>query len=130
MFENPKARNFPTNIPKILDLNSFSENWRWVPQFDIKIEKHSLKRAKPYMRLGFDLDESLSRDSLLHNIVKKVSAGLRAIIRVRNHFPRETLIMIHKALIQPCFDYCSSFWGSLGVCQSERLQKLKNRPYT
>ena len=40
MFENPKrgrqAKNFTTNVPKILDLKSsseqrFSENWRWVP---------------------------------------------------------------------------------------------------
>ena len=40
MFENPrrgrKARNFTTNVPKILDLKSsseqiFSENCRWVP---------------------------------------------------------------------------------------------------
>ena len=42
MFENPKrgrqARDFTTNVPKILDLKSsseqiFSENWRWVPLF-------------------------------------------------------------------------------------------------
>ena len=40
MFENPRrgrtARNFTTNVPKILDLKSsseqiFSEIWRWVP---------------------------------------------------------------------------------------------------
>ena len=39
MFENPRrgmqARNFTTNVPKILDLKSsdqlFSENWSWVP---------------------------------------------------------------------------------------------------
>ena len=40
MFENPRrgrqAKNFTTNVPKILDLKSsseqkFSENWRWVP---------------------------------------------------------------------------------------------------
>ena len=40
MFENPRrgrqARNFTTNVPKILDLKSsseqiFSENWCWVP---------------------------------------------------------------------------------------------------
>ena len=35
--------------------------------------------------------------------------------------------MIYKALIQPNFDYCSSVWGRIGVCQSERLQKLQNR---
>ena len=42
MFKNPRrggqARNFTTNVPKILDLKSsseqiFSENWRWVPLF-------------------------------------------------------------------------------------------------
>ena len=40
MFENPRrgrqAKNFTTNVPKILDLKSsseqiFSENGRWVP---------------------------------------------------------------------------------------------------
>ena len=40
MFKNPRrgrqARNFTTNVPKILDLKSsseqiFSKNWRWVP---------------------------------------------------------------------------------------------------
>ena len=40
MFEKPRrakqARDFTTNVPKILDLKSsseqmFSENWRWVP---------------------------------------------------------------------------------------------------
>ena len=34
-----------------------------------KIDEHSLERAKHYMHLGVDLDESLSRDSHLHNIV-------------------------------------------------------------
>ena len=43
MFENPRrgrqARNFTTNVPKILDLKSsceqiYSENCRWVPLFN------------------------------------------------------------------------------------------------
>ena len=45
MFENPRrgrqARNFTTNVPKILDLKSsseqiFSENCRWVPLINVK----------------------------------------------------------------------------------------------
>ena len=45
MFENPRrgrqARNFTTNVPKILDLRSssqeiFSDNWRWVPLIWLK----------------------------------------------------------------------------------------------
>ena len=57
----------------------------------------------------------------------KASAGLGAIKRARNLIPREILIMICNAPIQPHFDYCSSVWGSISVCQSERLQKLQNR---
>ena len=46
MFENPRRgrqeRNFTTNVPKILDLKSsseqmFSENWRWAALFASKI---------------------------------------------------------------------------------------------
>ena len=96
-------------------------------QFNVKIDEHFLERAKTYKYLGIDLDENLSWDSHIDNIVKKVSAGLGAIRRVRSLVPRETLIMIYKALVQPYFDYCSSVWGSIGVCQSERLQKLQNR---
>ena len=45
MLENPRrgrqARNFITNVPKILDLESsseqiFSEDWRWVPLFFVQ----------------------------------------------------------------------------------------------
>ena len=68
MFENPRrcrqARNFTTNVPKILDLNSsseqiFSENCRWVPlllcSFNIQSlylsassgsDKHNVNEAK------------------------------------------------------------------------------------
>ena len=60
MFENPrrgrKARNFTTNVPKIINLKSsseqiFSENWRWVPltflmRFQFKvIEAHLPQEA-------------------------------------------------------------------------------------
>ena len=53
MFENPRrgrqARNFKTNVPKILDLKSsseqiFSENWRWVPLF------RSFSKSKAFPR--------------------------------------------------------------------------------
>ena len=48
MFENPRrgrqARNFITNVSKILDLKSsseqiFSENWRWVPLYNYPYTK-------------------------------------------------------------------------------------------
>jgi len=40
-------------------------------QFDVKINEHYLERAKTYKYLGIDLDESLSWDSHIDNVVKK-----------------------------------------------------------
>ena len=55
MFENARrgrqARNFTTNVPKILDLTSsseqiFSKNWRWVPLInDFQKQEKRLKIA-------------------------------------------------------------------------------------
>ena len=43
-----------------------------------------------YKYLGIDLDKNLSGDSHINDIVKKISAGLGTIRRVRNLVPRET----------------------------------------
>ena len=80
-----------------------------------------------YKYLGVELDETLTWHSHIDSIIKKVSGGLRALKRARILVPHETLIMMYKALVQPYFDYCSSIWGGIGKCQSERLQKLQNR---
>ena len=53
-------------------------------QFDVKINEHYLGRTKTYKYLGIDSEESLSWDSHIDSVVKKVSAGLGAIKRVRN----------------------------------------------
>ena len=54
MFKNPRrgkqARNFTTNVPKILDLKSsseqiFSESIRWVPLIDVELIVYNLITA-------------------------------------------------------------------------------------
>ena len=95
--------------------------------FHIKVDDRTLERVKTYKYLGVELDETLTWHSHIDSIIKKVSGGLRALKRARILVPHETLIMMYKALVQPYFDYCSSIWGGIGKCQSERLQKLQNR---
>ena len=65
MFENPRrgrqARNFTTNVPKILDLKSsseqiFSENCRWVPlNEDVRAQKDALE--------NLNTQENIKKDS-------------------------------------------------------------------
>ena len=53
-------------------------------QFDVKIDEHCLERAKTYKYLGIGLDESLSWDSHVDNIVKKASVGFGASLGISN----------------------------------------------
>ena len=65
MFENPRrgkqARNFTTNVPKILDLKSsseqiFSKNYRWVPlNEDVRAQKDALENQ--------NTQENIKKDS-------------------------------------------------------------------
>ena len=69
MFENPRrgrqASNFTTNVPKILDLKSsseqiFSENCRWVPLTEIAV----LMYERDPIGYGFGFGTKTIRDSV------------------------------------------------------------------
>ena len=47
--------------------------------------------------------------------------------RLKSLLPQSTLVMIYNSLAQPCFDYCSIVWDSLGKGLGQRLQRLQNR---
>ena len=84
MFENPgrgmQARNFATNVPKILDLKSFSEqifyeNWRWVPLHDLCDEQriYWIKDAIAEAKFNaFKIDLSFSKWLISHKIHRKL----------------------------------------------------------
>ena len=60
-------------------------------------------------------------------LTKHIASGISAMKRVRHLFPPATLHLIHQALIQPHFDYCSTVWGTCGVTSQDKLQELQNR---
>ena len=81
MFENPRRgrqeRNFTTNVPKILDFKSsseqkFSKNWLWVPLI-IKPYQTVIKRKK-VRRLVFSFPLLRYNDAWLHVVVIAVAA--------------------------------------------------------
>ena len=99
MFENPRrgrqARNFTTNVPKILDLKSsseqiFSENCRWVPlRTDMSVRKSCLLTVQdcgerlhqigwvPQVFSCVRLYALASGRSLYYTIVNKISVNFQ-----------------------------------------------------
>ena len=73
MFENPRrgkqARNFTTNVPKILDLESsseqiFSKNWSWVPLSESRTESYKLDWIEQQLDLRLHLPPNYTKWSL------------------------------------------------------------------
>ena len=93
----------------------------------MNVNGQSLSRVSSHRYLGIEVDKTLNWQPQTDTMVKKVSAGLGALKKVRDYAPHQALIRMYEALILPYFDYCSEVWGCLGKCLSSRLQKLQNR---
>ena len=88
MFENARrgrqARNFTTNVSKILDLKSsfeqiFSENWRWVPLLNDVPDRNRNKQDGP-------VDLWFLRRKFIFSLQCRRILGRRNLVRVRNCF--------------------------------------------
>ena len=93
----------------------------------IVVSSNLIEHVEKFKCLGITLDQTLSWEQHIEEITLKVSRDLGALKRIRPNVPQPTLITIYNTIILPYFDYCSTVWGSRGICQSEKLQKLQNR---
>ena len=91
----------------------------------VNIGQYSVKQVQHSRVLGVEIDENLSWNKHVENLVKKVTSGIGAMRRIRDFIDGETLSSIYNALVRPHFDYCSEVWDTLGVGLSNRLQKLQ-----
>jgi len=73
------------------------------------------------------VDETLSWEAHISEVVGKVANVLAAVRRLRPICPQSTLVTIYKSLILPHLDYCSSVCGCIGKGLSQKLEKLQNR---
>ena len=73
------------------------------------------------------IDETLNWHCHVDLITKNVNSGLCVLKRLRDLVDVETLLAVHKTLIQPHFDYCSQVWGCLGTTLQNKLQRSQNR---
>ena len=73
------------------------------------------------------MDETLSWEAHISEVVIKVAKVLAALRRLRPICPQSTLVTIHKSLSLPHLNYCSAVWGCIGNGFSQKLEKLQNR---
>ena len=93
----------------------------------ICLDGHLIERVNSYKCLGVQVDETLSWEAHISDVVSKVAKVLAVLRRLRPICPQSTLVTIYKSLILPNLDYCSAVWGCIGNGLSQKLEKLQNR---
>ena len=94
----------------------------------ICLDGHLIERVNSYKSLlGVQVDETLSWEAHISEVVGKVAKVLAALRRLRPVCPQSTLVTIYKSLVLPHLDYCSAVWGCIGNGLSQKLEKLQNR---
>ena len=94
---------------------------------NLSVNGITLQQVKNAKCFGVTFDENLTWESHLTNVIRKVSAGIGTLRRIKKIVPREHLISVYKSIIEPYFDYCCLVWDAIGTSLAERLQKLQNR---
>ena len=99
-----------------------------VENFNVECDDHTIQSVKSVKYLGLDLDQSLSGDTIVNNIVKKTGSRLKFLYRQGHFLKFETRKLLGHALIQPFFDYSASSWhSSLTRALKRKLQVAQNK---
>ena len=93
----------------------------------ISLDGYSNERQNTYKCLGVQVDERLSWEADISEVVSKVAKVLAALRRLRPICPQSTLVTIYKSLILPHLNYCGAVWGCIGNGLNQKLEKLQNR---
>ena len=73
------------------------------------------------------IDEHLSWNDQIQNVVTKVSKGIGMLRRIGQFVPKSTLLRIYNAIVLSHFDYCGLVWDKCCEYLTGKLQKLQNR---
>ena len=76
--------------------------------------------------LGVTVDRHLNYQEHIDTICRKCAGILTALSHARHVIPRSVLPSITQALVTSVIRYCLSVYGSCGVIQINRLQKMLN----
>ena len=83
-----------------------------------------IRPAKNIKVLGVLLDQTLSWEPHISSIVRRTSAILTSLFKIRHHLSPEILTTLVQAHVFPHLQYCSSVWGGATNSRLDRLQRI------
>ena len=104
-----------------------SQALKKTENFHLSIADGSLIKPSPTVKLlGVTMDECLTWDAHITQIVRRCNALLISLSKFRHHFDQETIKLLIESHVFPHILYCISVWGGTTQNQLIRIQKLIN----
>ena len=99
-----------------------------VNNFQVQCNNFPIKSVEKVNYLGLTLENTLSGNSIVTNIIKKSSSRLKFLYRYKDILNENSRKILCSALIQCHFDYCCSSWYS-GTSKTlkNKLQIMQNK---
>ena len=93
----------------------------------VSISGDEIEYGPTYKYLGVWLDEKLDFNVFASELYNKMLSKYHMLKKVSHKLNRQTLSLLHKSLIMPSVDYCSSVLFNFNESQLQKLQKVQNR---
>jgi hypothetical protein len=121
-----KSNNIVINADKscCMLIQSRCKNVNDVMQISIDGDMIRNVESMPY--LGLEIEENLTWDIYINKLCKKLSYKVSKLARLSKSTPRDILIKIYNATIQPCLDYALSVWGCTSQLNLSKVQRIQN----
>ena len=99
-----------------------------VESFEVRCEEKIIKQVNSVNYLGVQIDDNMSGNSIVGEIIKKANTRLKFLYRYKNMLNFECRKILCTALIQCYFDYsCSSWFPSINKGLKDKLQVTQNK---
>ena len=99
-----------------------------INNFQVHCNNFLIKSVEKVSYLGLTLENTLSGDCIVTNIIKKASSRLKFLYRYKDMLNENSRKILCSALIQCHFDYCCSSWySSTSKTLKNKLQIMQNK---
>ena len=96
-----------------------------LPQF--QIDGTTIQRTQTYTYLGIKLDEQLTLETHANELIRKVSAKIYQLTKIRAFLTSKAAVLIYKNMILPILEYADIFLHSASQKIRKKLQTLQNK---
>ena len=116
-----KCNKLSLNIDKTCFINFNVSQSQPILLRNISIDNLPITEKKSTKFLGVTLDDNLTWNNHIHNVIISISKATGVLRRLKNMITKKALIMLYNALILPYIIYCNIVWGN---CNKTKINSI------